>query len=137
MALKKCKECGAEISSSAEVCPSCGKKLKKKHPILGGFLIVIGLCGIIGSISGGNPTPSTTNTVSTSVVITRENYDKIENGMTMEEVNAILGEPSMTSENEIAGITTVLHHYQLPLTTTAIDVYFTNGKVSAKNYAEI
>jgi len=28
MALKKCRECGAEISSSANVCPRCGKKLK-------------------------------------------------------------------------------------------------------------
>ena len=28
MAMKKCKECGAEISSSANQCPKCGKVQK-------------------------------------------------------------------------------------------------------------
>ena len=26
MALKKCSECGKEISSEAKICPNCGKK---------------------------------------------------------------------------------------------------------------
>jgi len=32
MALKKCKECGAKISTSAAVCPHCGKKKSSKWP---------------------------------------------------------------------------------------------------------
>lgn len=44
MALKKCKECGAEISSDAKTCPKCGKTLT---PSLG-FIIL----GIILFISG-------------------------------------------------------------------------------------
>lgn len=30
MALKKCKECGHQVSKKAETCPSCGNKLKSK-----------------------------------------------------------------------------------------------------------
>ena len=31
MAMKECKECGAEVSSNAKVCPKCGYKLKKRR----------------------------------------------------------------------------------------------------------
>lgn len=43
MALKKCKECGAEISDSAKECPKCGKEQRNiitKHPIIS---ILVGL----------------------------------------------------------------------------------------------
>lgn len=136
MALKKCKECGAEISSSAEVCPSCGKKLKKKHPILGGFLLVFGIMIILAS-TAGNVQTTPTNSTDTNVIVSRENYDKIEEGMKMDEVKAILGEPTMTSEVELSGTKTILHHYQLPLTTTAIEIYYSNGTVFMKNYVEL
>jgi hypothetical protein len=49
MALKKCKECGAEVSSSAKKCPKCGKKLK--GGILGKIIIVIIVLGVIGGIA--------------------------------------------------------------------------------------
>lgn len=136
MALKKCKECGAEISSSAEVCPSCGKRLKKKHPILGGFLLVFGIMIILAS-TAGNVQTTPTNSTDTNVIISRENYDKIEEGMKMDEVKTILGEPTMTSESELSGTKTILHHYQLPLTTTAIEIYYSNGTVFMKNYVEL
>lgn len=54
MALIKCKECGAEISSTAKVCPHCGAKIKKPkggcilYLILGIALLIIGI--IWGSI---------------------------------------------------------------------------------------
>lgn len=136
MALKKCKECGAEISTSAEVCPSCGKRLKKKHPILGGFLLVFGIMIILAS-TAGNVQTTPTNSTDTNVIVSRENYDKIEEGMKMDEVKAILGEPTMTSEVELSGTKTILHHYQLPLTTTAIEIYYSNGTVFMKNYVEL
>lgn len=51
MALIKCKECGKEISTKAEMCPNCGIRVKKKRFIINvfrffeviGVLIVIGL----------------------------------------------------------------------------------------------
>ncbi len=56
MAIKKCKECGEEISSSAKVCPKCGKDQRnffQKHIILTIILVLI-LLGIIGGAMGGN-----------------------------------------------------------------------------------
>ena len=48
-----CKVCGAEVASSAETCPNCGARLKKKkNGCLGSVLLVFGLLLIIGGIFG-------------------------------------------------------------------------------------
>lgn len=55
MAMKPCKECKQEISSSAKKCPSCGKDQRNwfmKHKILS-FIGAVILLGIIGSALGG------------------------------------------------------------------------------------
>lgn len=142
MAMKTCKNCGSEVSKSAKVCPKCGKKLKHSglRIFLGILIIIIGI-GIIASndtnISTTNSTNSETQTTSTSVV-TKENYDKIKEGMTEQEVKNILGEPISVSENEISGFgKTVLKHYQEGFSLKAIDVYFSNGKVSMKNWTDL
>jgi hypothetical protein len=57
MAMKKCKECGEEISSSAKVCPKCGKKQKSKLGLI--FIILIVLTIIIGISAGNNDTTET------------------------------------------------------------------------------
>lgn len=53
MALKKCKECGNDVSTKAASCPKCGVVLKKKTGYLGyigaAFLIFI-ILGVIGSL---------------------------------------------------------------------------------------
>ena len=51
MALKKCKDCGAEVSSTAKVCPNCGRDQRKffqKHPLITIILIIL----IIGIVQG-------------------------------------------------------------------------------------
>jgi hypothetical protein len=58
MAMKKCKECGEEISSSAKVCPKCGKKQKSKFGLIVIILIVLAI--IIG-ISAGSSDNSNNN----------------------------------------------------------------------------
>lgn len=46
MAMKKCRECGHSVSSSAKVCPSCGVKKPYISPFRGVFLLaVIGWTG--------------------------------------------------------------------------------------------
>ena len=74
MALKNCKECSQEISSSAKKCPNCGKDQRNwfmKHKILS-FIGILVLIGIIGSVGGGGgkdkPTvsQSPTNSVTSS-----------------------------------------------------------------------
>lgn len=74
MALKKCKECGEEISSSVKKCPKCGKDQRNffmKHPVIYSILII----GVLGVMLGGGESDNTskttlsegTNTVSTEV----------------------------------------------------------------------
>lgn len=79
MAMKPCKECKQEISSSAKKCPSCGKDQRNwfmKHKILS-FIGGIILLGIIASALGGGedkkdklsssePTTASTSVTSTS-----------------------------------------------------------------------
>lgn len=69
MAMKPCKECKQEISSSAKKCPNCGKDLRNwfmKHKILTfiGAMIIIGMIGSMGS--GGDTKNTNTPTVSSS-----------------------------------------------------------------------
>lgn len=59
MGMKKCKECGEEISSDAKACPKCGKDSRnffKKHPILCviGIIVVLLIVSIAGSDSTDN-----------------------------------------------------------------------------------
>ncbi len=59
MAMKKCRECGYSISSSAKVCPSCGVKEPYISPFKGIlFLVAFGWAGWVVFIddkpSGGN-----------------------------------------------------------------------------------
>lgn len=56
MALKKCRECGQEISTSAAACPRCGAKPAKSNGCLLVIIIVVGfvvLGGVFNSISEG------------------------------------------------------------------------------------
>jgi hypothetical protein len=49
MGIVKCKECGGKVSSTAELCPQCGFRLKKKPSgcIFGLFKLIGGLVGAI------------------------------------------------------------------------------------------
>ena len=71
MAMKKCKECGADVSSSAKRCPNCGKKLKHTgRIILGIFIAIIGI-GIFGSgLSGNSPKTTPSSSQQAEEVIT-------------------------------------------------------------------
>lgn len=63
MAMKSCKECGEQISSSAKACPKCGKDPRNffmKHKIISFILIVIVL-GSISSSMNNSSNNTTTN----------------------------------------------------------------------------
>lgn len=53
-----CKVCGAEVAKSAHVCPKCGAKLKRKHPVLGILIALVGIFIIIGAL-GSNSSSNT------------------------------------------------------------------------------
>jgi hypothetical protein len=64
MALIRCGECGAQVSTRAKACPSCGAKAKKKmsatgRVVLGVFLVVIALPIIASRFGGSSSTPPT------------------------------------------------------------------------------
>jgi hypothetical protein len=56
MALKKCKECGQQISSEAEKCPHCGKPQSQSGTIIGVIVSLVVVVLIIYSLEKGeNP----------------------------------------------------------------------------------
>jgi len=58
MALVKCKECGREVSDTAEACPNCGAKPKRPAGVLkyAGIAAVLLIAWyVIGSLSGQQP----------------------------------------------------------------------------------
>lgn len=60
-----CSTCGEPIAKSANICPKCGAKQKKRHPILGIILAVFGI-GLIGAaINGGGNEPEKVGDVDT------------------------------------------------------------------------
>ena len=63
MGIKRCKECGEEVSSSAKACPKCGKDQRnffKKHPIISVIGIVIILGVILGAGGSSQSEPKNT-----------------------------------------------------------------------------
>jgi len=67
MGMKKCKECGEEISSDAKACPKCGKDSRnffKKHTILCVIGIIIVILTI--SVAGSDNEADSKNTLSAS-----------------------------------------------------------------------
>lgn len=60
MSLRKCGECGREVSDQAASCPQCGapQKVAKKSNVGIGCLVAIGvvaLLGVVGNMGGGSP----------------------------------------------------------------------------------
>lgn len=70
MALKKCKECGKEVSTKAESCPNCGAVLKRKTSGCAGclavFIIGFIVLGVIGSLVDTDTSPRSSNKSSTA-----------------------------------------------------------------------
>lgn len=60
MALKKCRECGKKVSTSAGKCPNCGKKNPTQSPAIGCvsvvilFLVIGWMCSNIGGSDEGS-----------------------------------------------------------------------------------
>jgi RNA polymerase subunit RPABC4/transcription elongation factor Spt4 len=121
-----CKACGKEIAQSAKICPHCGKR--NKRPRWQIALIVFAVIVVLSVIANTNGISNTK--------VSKENYDKIQSGMTTTQVSEIMGKSDMVSESETPGIGKMeLWHYQLG--TTAIDVTFFNGKVYDKTWTEL
>lgn len=138
--IQYCKNCGNELRDGVKTCPKCGKKR------LGGgtiALIIIGALILVGAIgfaayyfflSGRNqsstpstPQQSTTQEVSgsenpapadpTVILVTVEQFNQVQLGMTYEQVCAVFGregtflEPETQVQNENGGVSTLRTYY--------------------------
>ncbi len=102
-------------------------------------LLMIILTGCT-AIETSTNSASNNSTIGNSTVskITKENYEKIEKGMTKQQVFDIIGEDASISESETPGVGKMeLYHYQEILSAKSINIYFVNGKVYMKNWAEL
>lgn len=66
MALAKCRECGAQISTEARACPHCGKKDptgRHTSPAAWGCLAVIVLAIILATLEPDSPRTNTPSTI--------------------------------------------------------------------------
>jgi hypothetical protein len=66
--------------------------------------------------------------------ISQENFEKIQTGMTMAQVQVILGEPTESSSVGVAGFLGATSKWQAGEAT--ITVQFFNGKVMAKQFSK-
>lgn len=140
MSLKICKECGAEVSSKG-VCPKCGKDQRNffiKHKIITFILIVVVIGGIVGASGGGNQSNNSTQTGTTAIQsqekLNLEKFNKIETGMSYDQVVEIIGEEgTVLSESEIANIKTIVYSWYGEGSVGAnANITFQNGKVTSK-----
>ena len=63
MAMRKCRECGAQISTKAEACPNCGAKLKSNSgcgTLTGAAVLIVVALALIGQCSS-NTSPTTSS----------------------------------------------------------------------------
>ncbi|WP_018875297.1 zinc ribbon domain-containing protein [Thioalkalivibrio sp. ALJ8] len=74
MGLKKCEECGAQISTSTDKCPQCGKAQTKRSTLVIGGLFAVAIAAVVlvdrepATTGGGEREPS-------AAQVTRENVD--------------------------------------------------------------
>ncbi|MHB8061263.1 MAG: hypothetical protein ACYDG2_01310 [Ruminiclostridium sp.] len=112
--LSNCKVCKAEIATSAKTCPQCGAKNKKpfyKKWWLWGIVII---AIIIAANLGGNTDNSVPTGADTTQKLTLEKYNKIENGMTYEDVIKIIGfeiSPEVETGEKGTDLYTVSYRY--------------------------
>lgn len=64
--------------------------------------------------------------------VTQENYARIQDGMTEEEVHAILGKPAATSSVTVLGLSGTSSRWQSG--DAVISIQFANGKVRLKSF---
>ncbi len=133
---KKCKYCQTDIPKKAKVCPNCKKNLKS-HGCLAGvsiFLCVIVVCIFIAALSGSKDEISEDISEATAELITLDEFNTIQNGMSYEEVVEIIGSEGEASSTATVGdITTSIYMWKGKGSVGAnANVTFIDNKVSAK-----
>lgn len=142
---KKCKFCRSDVDSKAKVCPVCGRA-QKTHgclialtvvgSILAGIIVmVILISSLLSPVDTGSAstTPNTTSAPNDEY-ITMEEFNRIEMGMTYEQVKEIVGSAGeLSGETEMPGNKVVIvTWYGNRLTGSNANVTFLNNAVTGK-----
>lgn len=147
---KKCKYCQMDIPKKAKVCPNC-KRTLTSHGCLISFLIFLvsigfGILALILTISGSfaigdkmndEVQKSVSGVKDESEYITLEEFNKIQNGMSYEEVKSIIGSSGTLSSNvSMNGVTVEIYTwYGNGTAGSNANVTFTNNSVTGKAQA--
>lgn len=140
MAMKICKECGSEVSSKG-VCPKCGKDQRNffvKHKVITFLLVVIILGAIVGATGENNNNNNTTQTGTTVTQeqekMTLEKFNKIETGMTYQQVVDIIGEEgTLSTESSYGSQSMKVYYWYASNGISNATISFMNGTVTAKS----
>ena len=136
MSMKICKECGTEVSRRAKICPHCGKKLKSSaFRIFIGILILLMGIGIIASSGENNTSQTNANTIEIQQQkITLEKFNRLENGMTYEQVVNIIGEEgTLSTESSYGKESFKIYYWKAANGISNATISFSNGKLTAKS----
>lgn len=130
--LVTCKDCGAQISKSAKVCPQCGAKRKPSgwRVFFGIIMLFVGISIFVGAIGGNDGSAK-----SEVQGITAEKFNAIESGMTYDEVVNIVGsDGELLSQADIGGdeYKTEIYVWYGIVPGSNANVTFQGGKVAAK-----
>ena len=136
--MKRCAKCDTEYDDAYDGCPNCARQsnaaesVQKSSPaVRPGFVIaLVLLIGLVLMIClWGNLAGTSTQEV------TMAKFNQVENGMSAEQVFAIMGSSgTKTVDQEIAGYTGQIYQWQNPGGSNMI-VQFQNGKVVQKAQA--
>mgnify|MGYP004662614665 FL=1 len=130
--LVTCKDCGAQISKSAKVCPQCGAKRKPSgwRVFFGIIMLFVGISIFVGAIGGNDGSAK-----SEVQGITAEKFNAIESGMTYDEVVNIVGsDGELLSQADIGDdeYKTEIYVWYGIVPGSNANVTFQGGKVAAK-----
>lgn len=133
METKKCKKCQEEINKKAKKCPKCGSN--QGMPLILRIVIAFIVIAVLGSlISGGDNKEKKTNDIKEEkCYITLEEFNKIQNGMSYDEVKEIVGcEGTVNSDTEVGSIKMTIYSWYGKDGISNANVNIENGKLINK-----
>lgn len=120
-----CPQCKMEVPEGASVCGHCRANLRPGRTVLG-VIVLLALIAVLAYLWGGHG-----GTIGTPTV-THAKYEQIQEGMTYDEVLAVIGVPGeQLSHSDIAGYETVMYSWKNP-NGSNMNAMFQNGRLMTK-----
>ena len=140
--MKTCKYCQAYIPKNATVCPNCKRTLTGNgcllfvliFIIIAGFGMAITFGLVITLGMNGRVQKEVSGVSNESEYITKKEFEKIETGMTYEEVKQIVGSSGTLSSKVDSGVVVIEIYtwYGNGVAGSNANVTFQDGKVTGK-----